>query len=311
MSKSLRRIRKRIKNWIIFVILKHGIIWVNKVDRKTGIKFLQNFACLGFYLARSERHKTIKHLTMAYGSQKSSKEIYRMAREVFLNLGRNMADTFRLQQINSENIDKYVKAEGLENLEKALRKGKGVIAITGHIGNWELLGSYLAMKGFVTNVVGAPVYDPRLDDLVVKNRIHAGMKYISREPVTSATKEVLGALRRNEVIGLLIDHDTNHVANVFIDFFGRKANTPVGPAVLAMKTGAAVVPMVIHSLEDGTHLVQVEKELVLNFSGDGDKDRIYNTQLCSDAIERFIRRYPTHWVWMHERWKRQPKLQEK
>ena len=300
MKKSLRRKWKKLKNWLIVILVKTGVTWIRSVQRTTAIKFLQTLSVIGFYLVRSERGKTIKHLTMVYGDEKSPGEIYRMAKEVFRNLGRNMADAFRLPCYNADNIDNIVKSHGLENLHRALQKGKGVLALTGHIGNWELMGSYLARKGFTVNVVGAPIYDARLDELVVNNRIQGGLKYIARG---SATREIIRALRRNEIVGLLIDQDTRHVDGVFVDFFGKKAYTPVGPVVLALKTGAAVVPMAVHIKKDNTHFVEVKPELELTITENQDYNRIHNTQILSNAIEKFIRHYPTQWVWMHRRWR--------
>ena len=303
MRKSWRRIRKQIKNWFIYILVKAGLRWINNVQRSTAIKFLQTLSLSGFYLVRSERQKTIKHLTMVYGKERDKQEIYQMAKTVFFNLGRNMADAFRIPCYNSQNIDRYVRAKGLEKLDHALQKGKGVIALAGHVGNWELMGGYLVMKGYTVNVVGAPIYDSRLDDFVVNNRLQSGMKYIARG---SATREIIRALRRNEIVGLLIDQDTRHVDGVFVDFFGKKAYTPVGPVILAMKTQAAIVPMAVHIQKDNTHLVEIDEELDLIFTDDENYNRIHNTQICSDAIEKFIRKYPTQWVWMHQRWKTKP-----
>lgn len=303
MRKSWRRIRKRIKNWFIYILVKGGLSWINLVQRSTAIKFLQTLSLLGFYLVRSERKKTIKHLTMVYGKEKDEREIYQVAKAVFFNLGRNMADAFRIPCYNSQNIDRIVQAKGLDKLDRALQKGKGVLALTCHVGNWELLAAYVAMKGYAANVVGAPIYDPRLDDLVVNNRLQSGMKYIARG---SATREIIRALRRNEIVGLLIDQDTKHVDGVFVNFLGEKAYTPVGLVILAMKTQAAVVPIAIHIQKDNTHLIETDEELDLVFTEDENYNRIHNTQLCSDAIEKFIRKYPTQWVWMHRRWRTRP-----
>ena len=303
MSMSWRRTRKRIKNWLIYLLVKNGIKWILSIQRDTAITFLKNLSLLGFYLVRSERKKTIKHLTQVYQNSKTPKKINRMGKEVFLNLGRNMADAFGLARLNNKNIDRYIEIQGCEILDAALKKGKGVIVLTGHIGNWELLASYFAMKGYPVNVVGAPIYDPRLDELVVKNRVGGGLKYMERG---SATREILKALSRNEIVGLLIDQDTKHVDGVFVDFLGAKAYTPVGPVLLAIKTGAAIVPMAIHIRTNDNHVIEVENELVLESFEDQEQNRIYNTQLCSNAVEKFIRKYPTQWVWMHERWKTRP-----
>jgi len=302
-STSWRSIGKRIKNWLIYILIRSGLIWIRNINRITAIKLLQTLSLFGFYLAGAERRKTIKHLTMVYGREKSRQEIYQMAKAVFVNLGRNVSDAIRVNTFNTNNIDRYIKSQGLENLDRALKKRKGVLAITGHIGNWELMGAYLSIKGYTVNVVGAPIYDPRIDELVVKNRLQSGLKYIARG---SATRDIIRALRRNEIVGLLIDQDTKHVDGVFIEFLGETAYTPVGPVILAIKTGATIVPMAIHFRKDGTHFIQVEKELTLKLSNNQEQERIYNTQLCSNVIEKFIRKFPTQWVWMHERWKTRP-----
>jgi len=302
-SVPFRKVRKRIKNWLLYVAVRSGILWMLSVQRTTAMKFLQSISSLGFYLVPSERNKTISNLTKVFGNSKSPEEIRQVAKDVFKNLGRNMADAFAIPRFHPNNIDQFIQAEGLENIKKGLKNGTGVIALTGHIGNWELLGAYLSMKGFPINVVGAPIYDHRLDELVVKNREHSGMKYIARG---SATRDIIRALRNNEVVGILIDQDTKRVDGIFVDFLGHPAYTPTGPTILAMKTKAVIVPMAIHIKKDGTHLIKVREQLLLQYTGDVEKDRIYNTQLCNNALSEFIRENPTQWVWMHERWKTKP-----
>lgn len=303
MKKKLKRVRKRIKNYLIYVAVRAGMMWMRQIQRATAQKFLGNLGWLGFYLVKSEREKTIRNLKKVFGAKYSDREIKAMARQVFVNLGRNMSDAFCLNRFNEKNIDYFVEWRGLENIDLALKKGRGAIALTGHIGNWEFLGAFLAIKGFPTNVVGAPIYDPRLDRLVVENRMSSGMKYIARG---NATREIIRALKRNELVGLLIDQDTKKVDGVFVDFLGHSAYTPVGPVVLAMKTGAAIVPMAVHLKKNGKHGVEVLPPLELKFTGDLEKDRLENTRLCNDVLSKFILNYPTQWVWMHERWKTKP-----
>ena len=303
MTAKLKRFRKKIKNELIYLAVRAGMRWMLEVKRETAMKFMQTIGGFGFYLVKSERNKTLKNLTKIYGGQKSDKEIYSMGKQVFKNLGRYMADAFMMPRFNAENIDRYVNVDGLEHLDDALKLGRGVIALTGHIGNWELMGAFLSFKGYPINVIGAPIYDPRLDALVVKNREHSGMKYIARG---DATRQILKVLRNNEVIGILIDQDTKKVDGVFADFLGHPAYTPVGPIVLAMKTKSAIVPMAIHLRNNGTHFITVRERLNLKFSGQTEHDRLYNTALCNQALSDFIRQQPTQWVWMHQRWKTQP-----
>lgn len=257
---------------------------------------------LCYYVIADARDKTIRHLTLAFGKEKNAKQIKQMARDVFRNLGRNAVDMFRLKKIVGTDPDRYVTCHGLEHLDRALAKAKGVVVITGHLGCWELLAGYVAAKGYSSSVVGTPLYDPRLDKMLVDNRTSVKLKNIVR---SSGVREILRTLRKGEIVGILIDQDTR-VDGIFVDFLGIPAYTPVGPVVLAMRTGAAIVPMAIHIEKDNKHIIEVESGIELEISGDESKDRLINTIKCSNVIERFLLKNPTQWVWMHERWKRKP-----
>ena len=158
------------------------------------------------------------------------------------------------------------------------------------------------MKGYPTYVVGRQLNNPGLDRLVTVNRARAGIRNIVRG---QSTRAILRALRQGGMVGFLIDQDTK-VEGVFVDFFGRPAYTPVGPVVLARKTGAPIVPAAIHREADDTHHVVVREAIPLVRTGNEREDRRVNTERCSKALERFIREHPTQWVWMHRRWKRRP-----
>jgi len=299
MSKK-KRLKKHVKNWFIYYAVKYGYAFLLGIKRDTAFKFLQTLGLIGYYIVPSERKKTVKHLKMVYGDKYNDRQIKKMTKEVFINLCRNMADAFRVGTLGPHNIDNYVTASGLEKIDRALSKGKGLLALTGHVGNWELMAAYLAMKGYSLNVIGAPIYDSRIDDLVVKNRCNSGLNYIARG---SATRGILRALKRKEIIGILMDQDSKRVDGVFVDFLGEEAYTPVGPVILAIKTGAPLLPMGIHIRKNNTHVIEVGDEIELKLTGDSEYDRVYNTLLCSKAIEKHIIKYPTQWVWMHRRWK--------
>jgi KDO2-lipid IV(A) lauroyltransferase len=297
---SLRVVRKRLKNWLIYVLIKFFVNFLRSVSRAHALSVMRRLGWLGYYVAINERRKTIRHLTWVYGEEKSKAEIATMAKEVFINLGRNATDAIRLPIILRDGVDSIVEAQDLKHMDSALAKGKGVVVLVPHLGNWELLGSWLVLHGYPLNAVGAPVYDRRLNDMVVKARNSVGYKNIARG---KATRDILRALRRGEMVAILMDQDTR-VGGVFVDFFGRKAHTPVGPIVLAQKTGASIVPIFIHMRRNNSHVIECMEEIVLESSGDPESDTLVNAQKCNDIYEEVIRRYPTQWVWMHERWKK-------
>jgi Kdo2-lipid IVA lauroyltransferase/acyltransferase len=295
-------LKKRIKNSLIYYFVVMIAALLRSLPRRTAIALMRGFGGLGFHLARKEREKTIRHLTLAYGHEKSPDEIARLAKAVFRHFGLMAADAIRMPLIVAGGINNLVENSGMERLQAALARGRGAIVLTGHFGNWELFGAWVAQNGFPVKVVGRSAYDPRLDKIVVDLRNTAGYTNIARG---KATREIIRTLRDNEVLGMLVDQDTK-VEGVFVDFFGRPAHTAIGPVTLAQKMGCALLPAFIHLQDDGTYKIEFDEEIELTSTGDAERDLIVNTQKISDSYERAIRRHPEQWVWMHERWKKQP-----
>jgi KDO2-lipid IV(A) lauroyltransferase len=298
---NVYRLLKRIKNSLIYFTVLFFVRLLRSLSRVTAIRTMRLMGGLAFLVARKERQKTVRHLTWAYGKNRSPDEIRRLAKSVFLHFSTAAADAIRIPVIIRNDIDRLITAEGLNHLETAVAEGKGVILITGHFGNWELLGTWLAQKGYPLKVIGKSAYDPRLDKIIVETRNKAGYFNIARG---KATREILRCLRKGQLIGMLIDQDTS-VEGVFVRFFGRWAHTATGPVVLAKKFSCPVVPIFIRLRKDLTYRIECQSAIALSRTGEEEKDIQTDTQKCSDAIEQIIRRYPAQWVWMHERWKKQ------
>jgi len=303
-KKKIRRVRKGFKNWIIYISLLFAITLIRKLSRKSAIRLMRFSGNIAYLLAVSERKKAIRHLSMAFGDAKSEAEIKHIARKVFIHLGIAAADMIRLPiYIKQGILNQLVTAEGFHHIKNALSKGKGVIVLTGHFGNWELGGAWLAQNGIPFTVVGTPLYDPRLDEIIVSGRNQAGYKNIAR---SKGTRDIIRSLRKNYALALLIDLDTK-VEGVFVNFFNRPAHTATGPVILSQKYGSPIVPVFIHLCNDLTYCVSFSKELDLVNTGNTKKDLITNVQKCSDEYEKVIRQYPEQWIWMHKRWKKKPK----
>ncbi len=295
-------LKKRIKNDLIFLFVFYLILFVRLLRREAAFKLFEKLGQFSYYVISDVRNKMIAHLTIAFGDQKSAKAIRKMAKETFVNLGRNAVDAIRLPIYSLKDLEKIVVAEGLDGLDRIRAEGRSIILITGHVGSWEVMAGYIAMKGYPLYVVGARLYDPRLDRLLLKMRKSGGYINIPRG---GSTKYLLQILNRPNLLGLLIDQDTD-VAGTFVDFFGKSAYTPVGPVILAEKTGAALVPIFIKLDQTYTHRMEILPEFKMTLTGDKRKDATRNTQGLTKIIEDFIRTVPTQWVWMHERWKTRP-----
>ena len=304
MSKSgTRRIRKRIKNWFLYRLISSIISLLNFLPRNVAITVGGIWGQLAFLVIRDARRRTLSNLSMAFGEKTNEKELTRLACKVFQNLGKNVADAVRLKKMTWEDVEKITEIEGLEHLDKAYQTGKGVIALSGHIGNFELLGAYLSLRGYKVSVVGRELYDPRLDRLLVKNRESLGLENI---PSRAGIRPVIRALRAGRVLGVLADQDSSRVRGVFVDFFGRPARTPAGPGLLSYKIRSPIIPMAIVRKSRDRYKIIVKPEVELGFSGDREKDLTDVTQAYTRVLESIIREYPDQWLWMHDRWKSKP-----
>jgi KDO2-lipid IV(A) lauroyltransferase len=193
-----------------------------------------------------------------------------------------------------------IDPEGRRVFDAAVAAGRGVIAVTGHVGNWELLAAAIAHRGYPATVVARRVNDARFDALVREVRTGAGLRILDRDDPRFA-QALRGELTEGRVVALLIDQDTRG-AGVWVPFFGRPARTPAGAAVLALRARAECVSVFIERRPEGGHLIRfapVER-------GDGRTRRDIEdlTARMTAAIEAQIRRNPVEWVWWHRRWRR-------
>lgn len=284
--------------FIQFLIFLSGII-----PRVSWLKFGGFLGRISFQWAHDTREKTLRHLGYAYGKEKTEAEIHALAKSVFVHIGKNGAELLRATRLKSlRELELFLVMEGFEHFEKAHSKGKGVIFLTCHLGAFDLQVSTMALKGLNPNIIGTPLKDERLNALLWDYRNKHGAVAIERG---KETFRMIKILKSGGSVALLIDQDTK-VKSRFVNFFGRPAATPVGATVLALKTGAAVVPTYVYLGSDWKQHMVISPEIPMVHSGDDELDMVTNTQVLSDFIESTIRKHPEQWVWMHERWKTQP-----
>jgi KDO2-lipid IV(A) lauroyltransferase len=239
---------------------------------------------------------------MAY-PHKPDAEIRRLGKSTFKMLGKNAGDILRSSRISTlAQLEEILVTHGLENYERAHAQGNGVIFLTCHLGAFDLQVTNMAMRGLNPNIIGTPLKDKRLNDLLWNYRNQHGAIAIARG---KETFRMLKVLKSGGSVALLIDQDTK-VKTVFVDFFGMQAATPAGATILALKTGAAVVPTYIYLGKDNLQHMHLLPPIPMKITGDEDEDVRYNTQVLTNFIEEKIREHPDQWVWMHERWKTRP-----
>jgi KDO2-lipid IV(A) lauroyltransferase len=296
------KLQKRLKNWLIYRFILILIAFFNLLPRKLSLFVGGNLGKLAYLILPESRSITLQNLKLAF-PHLGTGSIRKISLKVFESLGKNAVDAIRLPKMCWEEIQKLVDVEGMEHLENAYTLGKGVIGVTGHISNFELLAAYVSLRGYKLSAIGRELYDPRLDELLIKNRQKMGVQNIYS---TAGVKEVLRVLNSGRMIGVLIDQDTSRVKGIYVDFFGRKARTPVGPVILALKLDVPIVPMAIVQTKEGNYKIFIQ-EVIKPITGKTKEENIYYlTQKCTEFLEQVIREYPDQWVWMHKRWLRTP-----
>lgn len=294
--------KKRLKNWLIYRFILILIGFLNLLPRRLSLFIGRSLGRFAYLIFPQSRKITLQNLKIAFPNLGTG-SIRKISLKVFESLGRNAVDAIRLPKMSWEEIQKITKVEGVEHLEKAYSQGRGVMGVTGHIGNFELLAAYVSLRGYKLSAIGRELYDPRLNELLIKNRQKMGVQNIYS---TAGVKEVIRVLNSGRMIGVLIDQDTSRVKGIYVDFFGRKARTPVGPVILALKLDVPIVPMAVIQTKEGNYKIYVREE-IKPLAGKMKEENIYYlTQKCTKFLEQVIREYPDQWVWMHKRWLRTP-----
>jgi len=235
--------------------------------------------------------------------EKSEAEILGIVQNVYRNMGIVAAEFFDIPRLTKENIAAQVEAEGVENCEKALAKGRGLLLFSAHFGNWELEAAAAALLIKPAVVIYRPLDSPLLDHLILRVRSATGNIPLAKD---HAMRPMLRTLKQNGILGILIDQNMAWYEGVFVDYFGRPACTTDGLALLALHTEAPVLPAYMVRLADGRYRLVFGPEVEVIRTGDRDADVLTNTQRFTKVIEQIVRRYPDQWLWVHQRWKTQP-----
>ena len=260
-------------------------------------------ALLIYLLHRRLRRVGMRNLDLAFPA-KSRKEKKRILRGVFISLGRLLAEFTLFPRYTKENVSRTVIYEGFQNFAEAHARGKGVVFLTAHFGGWEVSSFIHSLHGYPMNIVVRPLDNPLLNDLVDGYRTLHGNRSFSKQDYA---RGLLKALRKGEIIGILMDTNMTPPQGAFVDFFGVPACTATGIARVALHTDAAVVPaFCVWDKPLGKYKMCFEPAIKLVRSGDDEADAIANTAAFTKVIERYATKYPDQWLWVHRRWKTRP-----
>lgn len=295
---------KRLKRWVRYWVVRVALAVIGRLPVRAAARLGEAFGGAAFHLAAGERRKALESLAVAF-PEKSDREREAIALDSFKHLGRCTFENACLPKLdNSFEVRIEWPQADRERLERAVSGGRGVVLVTGHVGNWELLAQFLIQSKVDGVAVAKELSDPRLTALLDDFRAQRGVRSLWRGADGTA-KSILRALRSGQVIGILIDQDTD-VQSVFVPFFGKLAATPRAAADLVLRTSApVVVAFCQRKNQDGGYRVSIE-EVAFEPTGEREADVVTLTAQLTSRIEDAIRRAPEQWVWMHRRWKTQP-----
>lgn len=303
MSEYKKSLPKKIRYYLLYQVVRAFIAISNAIPRIAWLKFCGRLGRLGYVFAGQTRGLMHKNIGIAFGHEMNEEQIRALAKKTFEMLGKNAGDVLRATRVRSiEDVDKFMVTHNLDIYERALAKKKGIVFITGHLGAFDLQVTNMALRGLNPNIIGTPIKDERLNKLLWEFRNKYGAQAIERG---KETFRLIKILKSGGSVALLIDQDTK-VKSRFVNFFGKPASTPVGATILAMKTGAIVVPTSIYLGDDWMQHMTFFPEVPMRDTGDEEADVVYNTQVLTTIIEHMIREHPDQWVWLHDRWKTQP-----
>lgn len=304
-SKTIRKKAAHLFAWlglnVCSLIIKAIPVW-------WVYNFAETIAHLGYAFAGKHRKVAIESLTIAFGKEKTKQEIKQITKSCFESMAKSAVELMYLLD-KPDLLDRRVEIAGRDNLKAALSKGKGVILVSAHFGNFPLLLAKLSLGGFKVNGIMRPMRDSRVERIFSQKRERFKVNTIYSQPRNTCVETTIKKLRNNELVFIPIDQNFG-TGGIFVDFFGKKAATATGPVVLAQRTKAGILPCFIVRQKGDTHKIIFEPALELEEGKDRQETLITNIQKLTDIIEEYIRKYPPEWGWIHRRWKSRPAIKK-
>ncbi len=280
---------------------------LGRLPRPFALKAGHAVARLAYGLSDRLRRTGFRNLELAF-PEMSEGDRERILRGTFANLGRLLGEFSQLPRATPESLRQLIECEGLENLREAQARGRGVILFTGHLGAWELSSFALSAFGYPLSFLVRRIDNPRVETMIEKTRTRFGNRSIDKR---AAMRPMLKTLRAGGTLGILVDLNTQPHEGIFVDFFGIPASTTSGLAALALRTGAAVLPVFVPWDESRRRFVlRIDPPLSITRTGDEGEDIRRLTSLFTSVVEDYVRRYPDQWLWIHKRWNTRPENEE-
>jgi KDO2-lipid IV(A) lauroyltransferase len=301
-------LRKRVKRSVRSALVRALVRLVAHVPLRAALAVADAVARLAWLAARSTRRQMLAQLAIAF-PEKSGPKREEIARASLRHLAWLAAEVATLPRWRARLADYVSLAPGAEEVfRRAMGRGRGLVYVAGHVGNWELMAQRVPMLGpWPASTIAKATADSRLNARIERTRAAGGVETLWREDPSTA-RAMIRCFKQNRILGILIDQDTS-VQGVFVPFFGRLAHTPRAAADLALRFRAPVVVGTSRRRGprpgDGHEVRAIEIPYDAD-APDREAEAIRLTAACTSVLEAAIRRNPPEWVWMHERWKTAP-----
>jgi Kdo2-lipid IVA lauroyltransferase/acyltransferase len=299
---SSKRLRFRIEAGAL-----RALAWlIPKFSRRTVLRLGRGLGWLAYYTSMEQRRIARANLDTAFAGSKSAPEKRRIARASTYNFATTMLGLFWSPRLTRPLIEKTVEfdPESLKRLREILARGKGIIGITMHYGDWELLGLAMPFFGIPMTVVQDATNNPTLGEILGQLRGVSGNRII---PNHRAAAKLMKSLKRGEFIALLIDqYVAQHHGGEWLDFFGLPVSNTPAIGWLALRSGAPIVPFVAHPLPGGRIRIGCGHEIPYTATAGSETTAHVINQKCMELCEAVIREEPEPWLWSYKRWKARP-----
>jgi Kdo2-lipid IVA lauroyltransferase/acyltransferase len=300
-----RRQRSRLRDWSEYLLLRGAIGCLAILPLPAAMALAEAAALAVYALDRPHRRIGMTNLAVAFPDM-PIRERRGILRRSFLNLGRMAAELAHLPRLTDAVLRRMVRFADEAWLAEAMswERSTGVLILSGHFGNWELLVFSQGMRGNPVHMVHRAIANPLVDRWLHDLRARAGTRMLRK---SQAGSDVVRALHEHALLVLPIDQNSTRGLGVFVDFFGVPASTNTGMARIALRTDAPIVPVfIVREGRSARHVVHVLPILQVERTGDPADDVRHNTQRFTAVFEEMVRRHPDQWLWMHKRWKTRP-----
>ncbi len=261
--------------------------------RKVCYQIAKFSALLNFYISPKDRQSVNYNLAAIIPEEKERK---RQVKKVFINFAYYLTDFFRYSKLDEKFLKKYVKVSGLDNLNSSLAEHKGVIALTAHLGNYELAGAVTSLLGYPVSAVALPHRDRRVNDFFDRRRNMVGIEVI---PTGASVRGCFSALKTGRILALLGDRDFAE-GGIKTEMFSRYAQLPRGAVFFALKTKSPIVPAFLIRFDKYFYHLTFEKPIFLDENTEYDETVLIKEYTV--VLERYLKQYPDQWYMFNRYW---------